>query len=154
MRRYLVVANQTLTGDELVRVITSCAEAEPSEFHIVVPATPIVEMWVEAVTMPYGGMVCEPRSDEQALELAQERLAEAMNQLQAAGATIHGQVGDRDPVAAVEKALQAETYDEIIVSTLPSRISRWLHQDLPRRLEKFGLPVTHVTADKRATSAS
>lgn len=147
MRRYLVVANQTLTGDELVQVITRCAEAQPSEFVIVAPATPVLELWVEAAAMPYGGLAFEPSSAEQARELAQERLDSALAQLQAVGASVEGQVGDRDPVRAVEAALGAGQFDEIIVSTLPRRISKWLHQDLPHRLEqKFGLPVTHVTA--------
>lgn len=151
MRRYLVVANQTLTGDELVRVIVRCAETQPSEFSIVVPATPVLEMWVEAVALPYGGVPYDPSSSEQARALAEERLSTAAAQLRAAGATVRGQVGDRDPVRAVEDALRSGTYDEIIVSTLPRRISKWLHQDLPHRLEqRFGLPVTHVTDDKHA----
>jgi nucleotide-binding universal stress UspA family protein len=150
VRRYLVVANQTLEGDELVRVISACAEAEPSEFFIVVPATPLVEMWVAAVMTPYGGVQYEPEASEQARELAEERLDAAAAQLRAAGATVAGEVGDRDPVRAVEEALRARTFDEIIVSTLPGRISRWLHQDLPRRLEQFGMPVTHVTDAKHA----
>jgi len=150
MRRYLVVANQTLHGDGLARVISRCAEAQPSEFFIVVPATPVLEMWVEAVALPYCGVPYETNSFEQAKELAQERLAEATAQLRAIGATVDGQVGDRDPVHAVGDALRNAEFDEIIVSTLPSRISRWLHQDLPHRLEQFGLPVTHVSDDKHA----
>src|SRR5690349_16584006 len=58
VRRCLVVANQTLTGDELVRVIVRRAEERPSEFFLVVPATPVVEMWVEAMVMPYGAVPC------------------------------------------------------------------------------------------------
>jgi GABA permease len=151
MRRYLVVANQTLTGDELVRAVVTCAEAQPSEFFLVVPATPVVEMWVEAVAMPYGCVPHEPNASTQARELAEERLTAAAEQLRAAGVTVHGQVGDCNPVRAVEDALGAGTFDEIIVSTLPRRISRWLHQDLPRRLEqRFGLPVTHVTDARHA----
>ena len=153
MRRYLVVANQTLTGDELVRAVVGRAEAEPSEFFIVVPATPVVEMWVEAVAMPYGCAAPRMSSDEQAAKLAEERLHTAAAQLRAAGAAVHGQVGDRDPVRAVEAALGTGEFDEIIVSTLPRRISRWLHQDLPHRLEqRFGLPVTHVTDARHAVS--
>ncbi len=150
MRRYLVVANQTLQGDELVRVIAGCAEAEPSEFFIVVPATPVLEMWVEAMAMPYCGVPYEVNSFEHARELAQDRLAEATAQLRAIGATVDGRVGDRDPVHAVDSALRGAEFDEIIVSTLPHRVSKWLHQDLPHRLEQFGLPVTHVTDDKHA----
>ncbi|TWF74984.1 hypothetical protein FHX44_11868 [Pseudonocardia hierapolitana] len=54
---------------------------------------------------------------------------------------------DPDPMRAVEDALGRQEFDEIIVSTLPVRLSRWLHQDLPARLgRKFHLPVTHVAA--------
>jgi hypothetical protein len=155
MRRYLVVANQTLTGDELVRVIVRCAEAHPSEFLIVVPATPALEMWVEAVALPYCGVPYELNPAEQARQLAEERLAESLAQLRAVGATVDGWVGDRDPLRAVEAALATAQFDEIIVSTLPRRVSRWLHQDLPHRLEqRFALPVTHVTADKHAAHTS
>jgi hypothetical protein len=155
MRRYLVVANQTLTGDELVRVIVRCAEAQPSEFFIVVPATPAFEMWIEAVALPYCGVPYELSSAEQAQQLAEERLTESMAQLRAVGATVHGRVGDRDPLHAVEAVLGSAAFDEIIVSTLPRRISRWLHQDLPHRLEqRFGLPVTHVTDDKHTAYES
>lgn len=150
MRRYLVVANKTLQGDGLVRAIVRCAEAGPSEFFIVVPATPVLEMWVEAVALPYCGVPYEVNSLEHARELAEARLAEATAQLRAAGASVDGRVGHRDPVQAVESALRTGTFDEIIISTLPHRISKWLHQDLPHRLEQFGLPVTHVTDDKHA----
>lgn len=71
----------------------------------------------------------------------------AVTELKAAGVSVDGRVGDADPVRAVETALKGSQFDEIIVSTLPNRISRWLRQDLPRRLEnKTGLPVTHVGA--------
>jgi GABA permease len=148
MARYLVVANQTLEGDELAQVVSKRAKAEPSEFYIVVPATPIIEMvsGVEATSL-IGGSTLLPSSPERAREVAQERLDKALAQLKAVGAKVDGQVGDRDPVHAVETAMRGRQFDEIIVSTLPKRVSRWLHQDLPRRLEhKTQLPVTHVGA--------
>lgn len=150
MRRYLVVANQTLTGDDLVKLISERAKAEPSKFHIVVPATPILEMRLDVTAMPYiGGIPMLPASPEQSRALAQERLEAALAELEGIEAKIDGQVGDPDPVRAVQAALKDEQFDEIIVSTLPKRISRWLHQDLPRRLEqKCGLPVTHVGVTK------
>lgn len=150
MRRYLVVANQTLSDDELVEHIRRRADDEPSEFVLVVPATPVLEMWVEALILPYCTVPVEQNSPEQARCLAEERLAEALDRLRAAGASVHGQVGDRDPVKAVKEALAAGTFDEIIVSTLPGHVSRWLHQDLPHRLRQLGLPVTHVTAARHA----
>jgi hypothetical protein len=65
----------------------------------------------------------------------------------AAGATAGGAVCDPDPMRAVEDAVTGRGFDEIIVSTLPARLSRWLHQDLPARLgRKLHLPVTHVAA--------
>jgi nucleotide-binding universal stress UspA family protein len=146
MRRYLIVANQTLGGDELVQLIKKRAKTEPSEFFIVVPATPVLEMVQGAEGTPVlGGSTVIPSSPEHARELAQARLASALTQLRTAGAKVDGLVGDRDPVHAVQTAMKGRQFDEIIVSTLPKRMSRWLHQDLPRRLEhKTQLPVTHV----------
>jgi GABA permease len=148
MARYLIVANQTLGGDELAQVVRKRAKAEPSEFFIVVPATPLIEMVPGAeATSLIGGSGLLPSSPEHAREVAQERLDKALAQLKAVGAKVDGQVGERDPVHAVETAMRGRQFDEIIVSTLPKRVSRWLHQDLPRRLEhKTQLPVTHVGA--------
>ncbi|HYP45282.1 MAG TPA: hypothetical protein VEQ66_08815 [Propionibacteriaceae bacterium] len=146
MRRYLIVANQTLGGDELVQLISKRMKAEPSEFFIVVPATPVLEMVPGLAGMPVlGAGTVIPSSAEHARQLAQDRLNAALAQLEAVGARVDGQVGDPNPVHAVAMAVKGRQFDEIIVSTLPKRLSRWLHQDLPRRLEhKTGLPVTHV----------
>jgi len=148
MRRYLIVANQTLGTEKLVSFVSARAKAEPSEFFIVVPATPTLEMvhGAEGAGAVGGGTVL-PSSPEHAHELAQQRLDKALAELQGIGAAVDGQVGHRDPVHAVEAALQGREFDQIIVSTLPKRVSRWLHQDLPRRLEhKTHLPVTHIGA--------
>lgn len=154
MGQYLVVANQTLGEAELVELISKRAKAEPSEFLIVVPATPVMEMVQGARETPVlGGSSVMPSTPEHARELAQARLDKALTRLRAAGAKVEGQVGDRDPVRAVQTAMKGRKFDEIIVSTLPKRVSRWLHQDLPRRLEhKTQLPVTLVGADAKAAS--
>ena len=150
MRRYLIVANQTLGAKDLTHFVsTRAAESKASEFFIVVPATPALEMvhGAEGVSAVGGGTVL-PASPEHAQELAQERLATALVQLRGVGATVDGQVGHRDPVHAVEAVLKEKQFDEIVVSTLPKRLSKWLHQDLPRRLEhKTHLPVTHIGAE-------
>jgi len=74
------------------------------------------------------------------LELAVPLLEEA------AGGHVEGLIGDTDPLVAVRETLEREPFDEVIVSTLPARVSHWLHRDLPSRLEQLGLPVTVVTA--------
>jgi hypothetical protein len=145
VRRYLVVANQTLGEDELVELIERRAKAEPSEFYLVVPATPLIE-FVNVAAMPImGGFPVVPDSSQHSRQLARERLDSALAQLQAVGAVVDGQVGAPDPCQAVETVLKGRQFDEIIVSTLPERVSGWLRQDLPRRLKRrSGLPVTHV----------
>ena len=152
MRRYLIVANQTLGGDELVQLITRRAKAEPSEFFIVAPATPVLEMVPGAEGMAAMGMnPVMPCSAEDAREMAQERLQVAVAQLKAIGAQVDGEVGDPDPLHAVETAMRGRQFDEIIVSTLPTHLSRWLRQDLPHRLKRrTQLPVTHVGVSQQA----
>jgi hypothetical protein len=151
MRRYMVVAYQTLGSDELVQFVRDRATAGASEFWLVVPATPVEHLaagFVPMAPMPVMGRVLSlPGPPEEARRLAEDKLQSALKQLAAAGAKADGEVGDADPVRAVEAALSRQQFDEIIVSTLPERLSRWLRQDLPRRLEhKFRLPVAHVEA--------
>ena len=64
---------------------------------------------------------------------------------EAAGAPVEGIVGDPDPVAAVQDAINLHGFDEVIISTLPARLSRWLKLDLPSKVSGMGLPVTTVT---------
>jgi hypothetical protein len=153
MRHYLVVANQTLGGDELVQLISRRAKSEPSEFFLVVPATPTIEMVQGVPALPViGGIPLLPSTPEQSQALAEQRLNDALAQLKAVNVTVDGLVGHPDPVRAVETAMRGRHFDEIIVSTLPQRMSRWLRQDLPHRLEhKTGLPVTHVGVTKQAS---
>jgi hypothetical protein len=84
---------------------------------------------------------------EESRALAQSRLDAALDRLRSAGVTAGGEIGDPDPFQAIEHTLAANQFDEIIVSTLPARLSRWLRQDLPSRVERrFHVPVTHVGA--------
>jgi hypothetical protein len=79
-------------------------------------------------------------------EAAADRLMRALPRLsEAAGATVHGHVGDANPLAAVTDALHLQDFDEVILSTLPWRVSRWLRLDLPRKVRALGLPVQHVS---------
>lgn len=133
MRRYLVVANQTLGGQSLVDKVRALMAEGPCQFHLVVPATHPHEhlTWTE------GG----------ATAIARHRLDEALAELRSLGADVDGEIGDERPVDAVGDALRARPgYDAILLSTLPPGLSRWLNQDLPHRLERaFGVPVVHLT---------
>jgi hypothetical protein len=131
MRRFLVVANQTLGGEHLIEKVRQCMEEGPCGFHIVVPATPSGEhlTWTEG----------------EATAIAQDRLDHALRRFEEMGADASGEVGDRNPMLAVEDALRNEQFDEIILSTHPPGVSRWLKLDLPSRVAShFGLPVTHL----------
>jgi hypothetical protein len=138
-RRILVVANQTACGDDLLEVIESRLRDGPCRFTLLVPATPPAEhaTWTEG----------EGKS------LAKRRMTEALERFRDLGADdAEGVVGDPHPVQAIDDVLLDHEFDEIILSTLPSGVSRWLRLDLPRRVEqKFGLPVTTVIATRELT---
>jgi hypothetical protein len=130
----LVIANRTAESPELLEALKSRAEQGDAVFSLLVPATPHGVAW--AADMHSGGSEAE-----QHMEAAVERMRAEGLQVTA------GKVGDPDPVAAVQDEVNFTKYDEIIVSTLPGGISKWLKLDLPHRVERVtGLPVTHVTA--------
>jgi hypothetical protein len=64
----------------------------------------------------------------------------------AAGGQVEGLIGDTDPIVAGRVTLECQPFDDVIVSTLPARVSQWLRRDLPSRVEQLGVPVTVVTA--------
>jgi hypothetical protein len=133
MRRFLIVGNQTLASEQLRAAVRKRLAGEPCSFHVVVPATPPHEHFTW--------------SEGEATTVARRHLDEARAWMDAEGATSTGTVGDGSPALAVADALDRESFDEIIVSTLPSGLSRWIHQDLPHRLaRRTGLPVAHVVA--------
>jgi hypothetical protein len=150
MHRYLVVTNQSADSDELMQLVRDRVAAGPAEFVLVVPATPVKDLVSNAMPIPMpvmGGSPTLPAPPAEARRMAQAKLDAALRKMTAAGIRANGTVGDPDPLRAVEAALATGEFDEIIVSTLPARLSRWLHQDLPARLEHaFHLPVTHVPA--------
>lgn len=134
MRRYLIVANQTLGGPPLAGKVQELMAEGPCRFHVVVPAT-----------HPHQHMTW---TEGEAVVIARHRLDEALDRLRALGADVDGDVGDGRPVDAVGDAIRAsaEPFDAILLSTLPPGVSRWLNQDLPHRLQRaFGLPIIHVT---------
>jgi hypothetical protein len=131
MRRYLVVANQTLAAEPLVSRMRELARAAPSSFHVVVPATPPRDhIWTEG----------------EARATARSRLDAALARFAELGAEVEGEVGDGNPMLAIGDALRDHgPFDEIVISTLPRGLSKWLKVDLLHRAEaSFGLRVTHI----------
>jgi GABA permease len=93
-----------------------------------------------------GGMRPPPPGDG-ADDLAKERLQSGLAWMRNLGATVVGAIGEHDPVRAIRDLMAEETFDEIIISTLPQGISNWFHPDLQHRVERHtGLPVTVVSA--------
>jgi len=132
----LVVANRTAESPELLEALKRRAAEGDAVFSLLVPATPHGVAW--AADMHSGG-----GEAEQHMENAVERMRAEGLEVSA------GKVGDPDPVAAVQDEVNFTKYDEIVVSTLPGGISKWLKLDLPHRVERAtGLPVTHVTASE------
>ena len=86
---------------------------------------------------------------EQVLALALPLIEEAV------GGPADGSVSSRhDPMDAIEETLHDGDFDEIILSTLPPTVSRWLHLDLPHRVAHLGLPLTTVSAQERTTAGA
>ena len=133
MRRYLVVAHQTLDSPQLLEALRERMDRGPSIFHLVVPL-----LYGDGATW-----------DEGTIRLAAEhRLDEILVRYAAEGIAANGEVGDHDPVYAVDTVLRRQGsghYDEIIVSTLPARLSRWLGRDAPKRIANLtDVAVVHV----------
>jgi hypothetical protein len=153
MRRYLVVANQTLQRAELRDELRKRIEAEPSSFYLLVPNTtaanyPEPTAAAEALQpsmMWWMTDYSRPTSDEQASEQARQRLDEMLADLDGLGVPVEGDLGGPHPLEAMEKVFSDHEFDEIIMATLPGHVSRWLRADLPHRAERqFGLPVTTI----------
>jgi len=153
MRRYLVVANQTLQRTELRDELRERIEAEPSSFYLLVPDTPAADYpdVPAAADVLQPGMTWwateyrGPASNEEATAQARQRLDQMLAELVALGIRAEGDLGGAHPLEAMQKALADHQFDEIIVATLPRHLSRWLRTDLPHRAERrFGLPVTTI----------
>jgi hypothetical protein len=134
-RRILVVANETVGGHALRSTILAKSLDVREEVLVVTPAlnSPL-RHWV---------------SDEDgARAAAQERLDTSLAQLAEAGVQARGEVGDGDPLQAMEDALRTFGADEIIISTHPEGRSNWLERGIVENArERFAVPITHVVVD-------
>jgi hypothetical protein len=129
----LVVAHKTAATQPLLDAVRERAQRGPCVFTLLVPnATHGLHKVVDPEDQGAG----EARS---VIDHAVPLLSEA------AGTPVESMVGDPDPGAAVQDAVNQHGFDEIIISTLPTRLSRWLKLDLPSKLSGTGLPVTTVT---------
>ena len=125
-RNVLVLANETVVGEPLLRKIRERAEQSPASFLIIAPQ----------------GDAARPYED------AERRLRRALAELRGRGVDAHGQIAHPDPFTAAMQAISDERVDELIVSTLPQERSGWLRRDLVERLRReTGLPVEHVVVD-------
>jgi hypothetical protein len=139
-RRILVIANETVGGEELLAILRRKAEGAQSRVLVVTPAlNSQVRTWA---------------SDEDgARAAAQSRLDASLAQLERDGIQAEGEVGDGDPVQAIEDALRTFGADEIVISTHPVGRSHWLERDVVGSARaRFAVPITHVVVDLEARS--
>jgi phosphopantetheine adenylyltransferase len=131
----LVVANETLTGGNLIETLRRRAEAGPVRVHVVAPVSP-----------PRRGYVVYRDSRRAA---AERRLQRSLRALQGAGVSAEGEVVDDEPLAAVRDALAMTPVDEIVVSTHPESRSGWLRRNLVEEIRRVAgaRPVEHVISD-------
>jgi hypothetical protein len=140
--RVLVVANRTAATPALLDAVRERAARGPCRFTLLVPHS---SRGLHRLVDPEDQGQSEA---EATLDLAVPLLEDA------AGGPVEGIVGDPEPLAAIQDAVNVHGYDEIIISTLPTRVSRWLRLDLPHKAAGLGLPVTTVTAQGRQEQAT
>ena len=138
----LVVANETLVGQELVQAVRNHAERGPVRVAVVAPVAP-----------PREGYVVYRDSRRAA---AGRRLQRVLEVLRAAGIPAHGAVFDDEPLAAVKDVLASEDIDEIIVSTHPETKSGWLRRNLVEEIRRAAgeRPVEHVVTEAAVRSGA
>jgi hypothetical protein len=134
-RNILVVANETVAGRTLREAIKAAAEDQRANVLVVSPAlnTPL-RHWAS--------------DEDQARAAAEERLRRSIAELERLGISARGEVGDADPVQAIEDALRTFGADQIIISTHPEGRSNWLERGVVSSArERFAVPLTHVVVD-------
>ncbi len=162
MNEYLIVANQTLGGEKLAQTVHERIERGDSSFYVLVPmASPQHESGWAGGFVPYEGMSAgealawserdiehRRKMMDAARSLAQHRLTQMTEAIESAGGQADGAVCDPDPLVAVKKTMAERSYTEVIISTLPAGLSRWLKMDLPSRVARASnATVTTIEAE-------
>ena len=160
VHRYLVVANHTLGGPELLDAVRDRMARGPAEFWLLAPANPPAHLLNDfnalSCAFPVDPDLLPNAADlgtsDQGIAEAKSNLDAELDRLRGIGATADGAVGDPDPMEAIEKTLAQGRFDEIILSTLPPGISRWLALDLPHRVRRrTDVPLTVMTVSHAPT---
>jgi hypothetical protein len=135
--RVLILAHRTADSPQLMQAVADRAARGPCQFTLLVPAS------------AHGlHHVVDP--EDHGTHAAQTVIARALPLLStAARRTVTGRVGSHEPLAAVQDALNLVGFDEVIVSMLPARLSRWLRLDLPSKIHALGVPVLEAVAADR-----
>ncbi len=140
--RVLVVAHQTAGSPGLIEAVARRATKGPCRFTLLVPAQ-------------VRGLHRVVDPEDHGIREAETRLAAAIPAVsEAAGHPITGVVGTHEPLAAIQDALNLLGFDEVIISMLPVRVSRWFHLDLQRKVRALGVPVTTVVAPDRSVASA
>ena len=156
--RYLVIANRTTDSDTLRAALLERTTRGPAEFIVMVPVPQLVNAALATLaTDPVGGIIyslpLSEAEEAEELEYAQQRLDALVQFLVAHGGTASGWITRSDPITATDDALTDGRFDEIVISTFPAGLSRWLKMDLPCRLKRrSSIPVTHVEAAAEAST--
>ncbi len=133
IHKILLVADRTAADPHVVAAIRARAADGPIAVTLLVPTTPPRRGWTW---------------DEASVRLdARHRMQAAVASLRRAGVAVTAVLGDFSPLEAIRDEMRRGTYDEIVISTLPTRVSRWLRADLPVRIARaFSVEVTHLQA--------
>jgi hypothetical protein len=135
--RVLVVAHRTAATPALIDAVRERARQGPCTFTLLVP---LAAHGLHKVIDPED---VDDSESQAVLDLAVPLLEEA------AGGPIEANIGDPNPMNAIQDAINLQGYDEVIISTLSPKVSKWLKLDLPSKVRGLGLPVTQVTATGR-----